>query len=161
MKSLGVLASVLAVVSAASVLPRNVQFPAGAVVTNIAAADIPEVIRNGTVSAENVASLSKRATIGVFLCTDANFQGHCVHIVSPTNVCVPLGSDLNDQVSSVGPDQDAGDCRFNFDAGCTDDNGCLHFDTSFPGIADLNTQSHFVCGVNNPNDKVTSYQCFG
>lgn len=78
--------------------------------------------------------LEKRANAGVYLCNDRNFAGYCVHIVAPMYQCgmssslqllipgpaedtretcadslsspdaVPLGGDLNDQVSSVGPD---------------------------------------------------------
>lgn len=47
-------------------------------------------------------------------------------------------------------------------AGCTDDNGCWHFDLTSPGIDNLNQQRYWVCGQpgNNPNDRVTSYQCW-
>ncbi|KAL2279975.1 hypothetical protein FJTKL_13112 [Diaporthe vaccinii] len=84
--------------------------------------------------------LSKRANHGVYLCVDTGFSGYCVHIVAPAGVCgkytwlavhavagilymesgadisfksgaVPLGSDLNDKVSAVGPNAGAY-CRF-------------------------------------------------
>jgi hypothetical protein len=50
-------------------------------------------------------TLTKRATQGAYLCTDRNFKGHCVDIKSEASACVPLASDLNDKVSSVGPDK--------------------------------------------------------
>lgn len=71
----------------------------------------------------------KRDTVSVYLCNDRDFSGYCVDINSPSGVCglflltytppsqnllysyshktVPLASDLNDQVSSVGPDGSA------------------------------------------------------
>lgn len=83
---------------------------------------IPRAIESG---------LAKRANDGVYLCTDRNFGGYCVHIVAPYYQCgmwpyflgirgcaadangwkiVGLGNDLNDLVSSLGPD--AGYCFF-------------------------------------------------
>jgi hypothetical protein len=50
-------------------------------------------------------ALDKRATQGAYLCTDRDFKGHCVDIKSEASACVPLGADLNDKVSSVGPDK--------------------------------------------------------
>jgi hypothetical protein len=50
-------------------------------------------------------TLDKRATMGVYLCNDRNWQGYCVHIPSAPSECVPLAGDLNDLVSSAGPDQ--------------------------------------------------------
>jgi hypothetical protein len=50
-------------------------------------------------------TLDKRATTGVYLCNDRDWQGYCVHINSPPSECVPLAGDLNDLVSSAGPDQ--------------------------------------------------------
>jgi len=49
--------------------------------------------------------IEKRADTGVYLCNDRGFSGYCVHIVAPSGTCVPLASDLNDLVSSAGPDQ--------------------------------------------------------
>lgn len=54
--------------------------------------------------------LMQRPNTGV----NANFPAdgsHCVYITSAPGVCVPLGLDLEDKVSSVGPDQGAY-CRF-------------------------------------------------
>ena len=35
-------------------------------------------------------SIEKRANLGVYVCTDRNWQGHCVHIVAPERVCGEL-----------------------------------------------------------------------
>jgi hypothetical protein len=58
------------------------------------------------------AALEKRASIGVYLCNDIEFKGYCVHIKSQPNVCVPLDTDLNDKISSIGPDENSGLCYF-------------------------------------------------
>jgi hypothetical protein len=50
-------------------------------------------------------TVEKRATTGVYLCNDRDWQGYCVHIPSAPSECVPLAGDLNDLVSSAGPDQ--------------------------------------------------------
>jgi hypothetical protein len=50
-------------------------------------------------------NLQNRATTGVYLCNDRDWQGYCVHINSAPSECVPLAADLNDLVSSAGPDQ--------------------------------------------------------
>ena len=49
--------------------------------------------------------LQKRATTGAYLCNDRDWQGYCVHINSASSECVPLAADLNDLVSSAGPDK--------------------------------------------------------
>ncbi|ORY62397.1 uncharacterized protein BCR38DRAFT_438365 [Pseudomassariella vexata] len=155
----------MATATAATTIPESLKarIPAGMTYTTIAPEDIPESIKGAGKSVNSTVTeardIKKRADFGVYLCTDANWGGHCVHIVAPENVCVPLAGDLNDQVSSVGPDSGAY-CRFYFNAGCTDDNGCLHFDLTSPGYSNLNQGSLFVCGANNPNDKVTSYMCW-
>jgi hypothetical protein len=51
------------------------------------------------------AAIETPGTTSVYLCNDRDFTGYCVDIKSPSGVCVPLGDDLNDQLSSVGPDQ--------------------------------------------------------
>ncbi|RYC58910.1 hypothetical protein CHU98_g7298 [Xylaria longipes] len=111
-------------------------------------------IAEGDATVSNV-TIEKRADAGVFLCVDAGFTGRCVHIIQPTGECVNLSSDLNDLVTSVGPDADAGDCRFFFDFNCVDNDGFRHFDASSPGFSNLAAQ--------NPgaNDQISSYICFG
>ncbi|KAK7753790.1 hypothetical protein SLS62_004155 [Diatrype stigma] len=104
----------------ATAVPESLKarIPPGVDYTPIAPGDIPEEIKssNSTLSPSEAPAvaggdLQKRATLGVYLCTDANWSGYCVHITAPDNVCVPLAADLNDLVSSVGPDSGAY-CRF-------------------------------------------------
>jgi hypothetical protein len=58
----------------------------------------------GVALAAPVSDVEKRATTGVYLCNDRGFTGYCQHITAPSGTCVPLASDLNDKVSSAGPD---------------------------------------------------------
>ena len=62
-------------------------------------------LASSAVLAAPTPEIEKRATTGVYLCNDRDFKGYCVHINSPSGTCVPLASDLNDKVSSAGPDQ--------------------------------------------------------
>ncbi|MCJ1344316.1 hypothetical protein MMC31_002519 [Peltigera leucophlebia] len=102
---------------------------------------IPRAVESG---------LAKRANDGVYLCTDRNFGGYCVHIVAPYYQCVGLGNDLNDLVSSLGPD--SGYCFFFRDFNCQDNgNPYNHFGTYAPGFSDLT--------VNGFNDQISSYYC--
>ena len=69
------------------------------------------------VASAALASPSKRTAAGnverqnsdyktsVYLCTDRNFEGTCQHIVSGYD-CVNVPAELDDQLSSVGPDPD-------------------------------------------------------
>ncbi|EHL03025.1 hypothetical protein GLAREA_03922 [Glarea lozoyensis ATCC 20868] len=127
-----------------------------AIFTLAAATPVAEPAASPKVASPSPLALHQRqaSNAGVELCTDAGFTGRCVHIVQPIGQCIALSSDLNDLVSSVGPDQNAGDCRFFFDFGCSDSNGFRHFDTRFPGISDLSK-------VSGANDAISSYQCFG
>lgn len=103
-----------------------------ALVALTSATAIPTTVERRVVEAPN--DLEKRADLGVYVCTDRNFQGHCVHITAQAGVCgkfdfltlqvlaqsfvnphclltwphtVPLGSDLDNLISSLGPDQGA------------------------------------------------------
>ncbi|MDI1489081.1 MAG: hypothetical protein OHK93_008359 [Ramalina farinacea] len=92
-------------VSASPLTIKGTEYPDGTTVTeypNGLPADL--VPRAMGVEAEQ-GGLVKRDNAGVYLCDDINFSGYCVHIVAPLYKCVPLGGDLNDQVSSVGPDK--------------------------------------------------------
>ncbi|KAH7064252.1 hypothetical protein BKA63DRAFT_572168 [Paraphoma chrysanthemicola] len=101
---------------------------------------------------------SKRDTLGVYLCTDRDWQGYCAHLQSEPSECVNLGADLNDLISSAGPDQ-GGFCYFFVDPNCSIAADFFH--VGFPGIADLS-----VTPVNGPvgstrsyEDKLSSYFC--
>ncbi|PVH77099.1 hypothetical protein DL98DRAFT_573988 [Cadophora sp. DSE1049] len=95
---------------------------------------------------------SRDRSVGVYLCNDADFKGYCVHIVQPINSCIRLGDDLNDKVSSVGPDQNAGSCRFYNDYNCAGTEP--YRDLSYPGAPNLKS-------VPNGNDAISSYKCSG
>ncbi|KAK7182808.1 hypothetical protein PSPO01_11147 [Paraphaeosphaeria sporulosa] len=102
--------------------------------------------------------MEKRANTAVYLCNDRNFSGYCVHITSPSGTCVPLASDLNDKVSSAGPDQGSL-CYFFVNANCDDTGDFFHVE--YPGVADLSKTP-----VNGPpgstrnfEDKLSSYRC--
>lgn len=89
----------------------------------------------------------------------------------------PLGSELSDKVSAVGPDA-GGCCRFYLqvaslysdpgnntlarailsDSGCTDDDGCKNLDLMSPGCSDLNQAGTGACAGVNTKDKITTYQ---
>lgn len=47
----------------------------------------------------------KRATGGVYICTDVGWGGRCGYAVQPVHKCIVLGSDWSNQISSFGPDQ--------------------------------------------------------
>jgi hypothetical protein len=49
--------------------------------------------------------LTARAAPSVYLCNDRDFTGYCKSISAPSGTCVPLASDFNDKLSSVGPDK--------------------------------------------------------
>lgn len=82
----------LLAIKIASALPESLaaRIPAGVQYTEVSPDSIPEFIKNGTAPAnveETKRDLKKRANLGVYLCTAANWSGHCVHIVAPENVC--------------------------------------------------------------------------
>ncbi|KAI0456707.1 hypothetical protein F5B21DRAFT_502004 [Xylaria acuta] len=86
---------------------------AAAVPANIAIADVndvtitayPEGLPRELVPGEAAnGSMKKRADAGVYLCNDSYFNGYCVHIIQPQFQCVSLSGDLNNKVSSLGPD---------------------------------------------------------
>ncbi|KAF9731730.1 hypothetical protein PMIN01_10747 [Paraphaeosphaeria minitans] len=107
-----------------------------------------------------VSEIEKRANTAVYLCNDRNFSGYCVHIPSPSGTCVPLASDLNDLVSSVGPDQGSFCYFFVYsNANCDDTGGFFH--VGYPGIADLSkTPVNGPSGsTKNFEDKLSSYRC--
>ncbi|KAH9908415.1 hypothetical protein F4778DRAFT_717147 [Xylariomycetidae sp. FL2044] len=94
-------------------------------------------------------SLEKREDAGVYLCVDAHFLGYCQHIYAPLYQCVNLSGDLNDLVSSVGPDSPYY-CLFYRAFSCSDSEG--HFGAYSPGYETL--------GSVNSNDQISSYVCY-
>ncbi|KAH7138462.1 hypothetical protein B0J11DRAFT_500681 [Dendryphion nanum] len=108
--------------------------------------------------ANAIGSVVKRAVTWVYLCNERNFvsSGYCVHIPAESGICVPLGSDLEDKVSSAGPDQGSY-CYFFVDRNCQGD----FFHVGNPGYGDLS-----IVPVNGPagstrnfEDKLSSYRC--
>jgi len=148
-----------ALAALASALP-SFSYPEGVVATNYPDG-LPESIlaQLNVTSADleardvTISELAKRGDAGVYFCNDRNFQGQCVHIVAPEYTCVGLGPDLNDKVSSVGPDSPKY-CLFYSDFNCNDDEG--HFGTYSPGYSDLSS-------AGSPgsywNDRISSYVC--
>ncbi|KAF1941876.1 hypothetical protein EJ02DRAFT_454713 [Clathrospora elynae] len=102
--------------------------------------------------------LETRASTRVYLCNDRGFTGYCVPISSPSGTCVPLGTDLNDKISSVGPDPGSF-CYFFVNANCDTSGDFFHVGN--PGYSDLS-----ITPVNGPTgstrnfeDKLSSYRC--
>jgi hypothetical protein len=104
--------------------------------------------------ARNILTLS----ICSYLCNDRNWQGYCVHINSAPSVCVPLAGDLNDLVSSAGPDKGSF-CYFFVDPNCSTNADFFHVGN--PGVADLSkTPVNGAAGsTRNFEDKLSSYYC--
>ncbi|KAJ6625213.1 hypothetical protein B0H10DRAFT_2212216 [Mycena sp. CBHHK59/15] len=96
-----------------------------------------------------------------YLCTDANWGGYCVYITDAgPGECVNLASDLNDLVSSFGPDANQA-CYIFADWDCNALSGRVG-PIYAPGVADMsksiNTGEE---GGGRPfNDIMSSYQCF-
>lgn len=67
------------------------RIPAGVSYTEIEPSQIPEAVKLSAASVNStqldVRSLEKRADHGVYLCTNSNWSGHCVHINAPAGVC--------------------------------------------------------------------------
>ncbi|KAJ7631292.1 hypothetical protein DFH06DRAFT_1140545 [Mycena polygramma] len=146
--------SAVATAFAASVIPAHVTTISAASYNNGTAtpADIPGPGRRD--------ELQKRDAGNVYLCTAANWGLYCVYITDAgPGECVNLGPDLNDQVSSFGPDPNQSCYVFaGFD--CDALSGRVGPIRS-PGVADLsksvNTGEE---GGGRPfNDVISSYYC--
>ncbi|KAJ7023997.1 hypothetical protein C8F04DRAFT_1401366 [Mycena alexandri] len=109
--------------------------------------------------------LDKRTPGNVFLCTDAGFQGTCVEITGAFDGgCVDLGFDLDNLVSSFGPDPGQTCIVYNAH-GCADSGAgdpAFAYFISFPGVSDLSQPFIGSDGHQNApfNDIISSYQCF-
>ncbi|KAF7356199.1 hypothetical protein MVEN_00951300 [Mycena venus] len=122
-----------------------------------------KAIANGTLSLADIPSvgrrdLQKRDAGNVYLCTAANWQLYCVYITDAgPDDCIDLASDLDDQVSSVGPDPNQL-CTFYVEHGCNFLSD--RFGVRSPGIADLSVGIQVgEGGSHNFNDKISSYSC--
>ncbi|KAF7356200.1 hypothetical protein MVEN_00951400 [Mycena venus] len=122
-----------------------------------------KLIANGTLSLADIPSvgrrdLQKRDAGNVYLCTDANWQGYCVYITDAgPDECVDLAGDLDDLVSSVGPDPNQ-ICTFYIAHNCDFLND--QFSVRSPGYSDLSRGiSVGEGGEHFFNDQISSYKC--
>ncbi|KAJ7325882.1 hypothetical protein DFH08DRAFT_816957 [Mycena albidolilacea] len=129
---------------------------------------------NGTISVAELFdddkrgnTLQKRDAGNVSLCTAANWKQYCVYITNAgPNDCVNLASDLNDLVSSFGPDPNQSctmfaDSRQNFGsaADCNPSVALAVGPIVSPGVSDLSQPFNIGQGqiVNGFNDVLSSY----
>ncbi|KAJ7860166.1 hypothetical protein B0H13DRAFT_2672134 [Mycena leptocephala] len=101
MRSLFILLGIYASVSLAAILPAFTPPKVYKVI------DATSYMGLGNGTSTETSTLTKRTQGNVYLCNDPNFSGYCVLITGATSGgCVALGSDLDKQVSSIGPDPD-------------------------------------------------------
>ncbi|KAI4751698.1 hypothetical protein E4T52_15885 [Aureobasidium sp. EXF-3400] len=84
----------------------------------------------------------------VYVCTGANFTGHCEYFKQALDTCVILPDTLSKQVSAFGPDEGAR-CLL-MQGNCNDRQP--YRDASYPGISDLRNSTF--------DDTATSFICF-
>ncbi|KAJ7450833.1 hypothetical protein FB451DRAFT_1410152 [Mycena latifolia] len=112
---------------------------------------------------ETSAGADKRALGTAYLCTAAYFSGYCVAITGEYNGgCIDLADDLNNQVSSFGPDQGQRCQLFNAHNCAISGEGIPHWSgiIEYPGIQDFSQYWTDADGtVNAPfNDIISSYK---
>ncbi|KAJ6538096.1 hypothetical protein B0H19DRAFT_1270461 [Mycena capillaripes] len=135
---------------AASIFP-----PAGSKVISAASYKAAAI---GTLGADRRDTLTKRDAGNVYLCTAANFEQYCVYITDAgPGECVNLAGDLNDLVSSFGPDPNQY-CYVYRNANC-DRNSDQVGPIQAPGIADLSQHINLGEGgiIKEFNDVISSY----
>ncbi|KAJ6582100.1 hypothetical protein B0H19DRAFT_1370243 [Mycena capillaripes] len=126
-----------------------------------------KAIANGTLSIDDIPTiaasfardvLQKRDAGNVYFCTAANWQLYCVYITDAgPDECVNLGPDLNDQVSSVGPDPNQY-CTLFDGSNCDFITSQLYVRS--PGYADLSQSIYNGEGGGLIfNDRASSYKC--
>ncbi|KAJ7631293.1 hypothetical protein DFH06DRAFT_701513 [Mycena polygramma] len=157
---------VLSAASAAFAATLSRTLPPTAGIKTVTAATY-KAIANGTLSIDDIPTVAvrdvpkKRDAGNVYMCTAANWQLYCVYITDAgPGECVNLGPDLNDQVSSIGPDPNQ-DCYLWDDFDCNFLSARLA-PVRAPGYADL-SQGIFLGGEGGSiffNDKMSSYQCY-
>ncbi|KAJ7811977.1 hypothetical protein B0H13DRAFT_2383527 [Mycena leptocephala] len=143
---------------AASSLATSIFPPAGTKIIDVASY---KAAANGTISLANDDrrdGLQKRDAGNVYLCVAANWQEYCVYITDAgPGECVNLADDLNDQVSSFGPDPNQYCYAFrNYDCDIINDGiGPIRS----PGLSDLSQPISFGegGGVSSFNDVMSSY----
>ncbi|KAJ7460242.1 hypothetical protein FB451DRAFT_1181914 [Mycena latifolia] len=156
-RSLLVTLSVAAASIAAS-LPRVTFPPANAKIVDVSY----KAVANGTAPlAEIPASarshdLQKRDAGNVYMCTAANWQQYCVYITDASpGECVNLAADLNDLVSSFGPDPNQ-ECYMYSGFDCSE---TFAGPIVAPGFSGLSQPLVFTNGLSLPsyNDVMSSY----
>ncbi|UKZ55162.1 hypothetical protein TrVGV298_008979 [Trichoderma virens] len=75
----------------------------------------------------------------------------CATVSAPINSCVNVPDGYNDNISSLEPNIDAGNCRFYVHYNCDGPS----FDSEYPGYDKLTTQ------LPEFNDAISSFKCFG
>ncbi|EHK24897.1 uncharacterized protein TRIVIDRAFT_61653 [Trichoderma virens Gv29-8] len=87
----------------------------------------------------------------VRVCKHVNFGPPCATVSAPINSCVNVPDGYNDNISSLEPNIDAGNCRFYVHYNCDGPS----FDSEYPGYDKLTTQ------LPEFNDAISSFKCFG
>ncbi|KAJ6599523.1 hypothetical protein B0H10DRAFT_721541 [Mycena sp. CBHHK59/15] len=113
---------------------------------------------------DTIVHTDKRALGTVFLCNAAFFSGYCVAITGEFNGgCIDLGVDLDNQVSSFGPDQGQRCQLFNAHGCATSGAGIPAWSgpIAFPGVQDLSQGFIDANGNQNApfNNIISSYRC--
>ncbi|KAJ7314432.1 hypothetical protein DFH08DRAFT_1041590 [Mycena albidolilacea] len=140
--------------------------PAGIAAENVRTVDAAtyKAFANGTLSPADLPpvgrrDLQKRDAGNVYLCTAANWQLYCVYITDAgPGECVELAGDLDNQVSSVGPDPNQ-TCAFYNQHGCVNREDAIFVRS--PGYADLSKPLSTGEGGGGFtfNDVISSYSC--
>ncbi|KAJ6568541.1 hypothetical protein B0H19DRAFT_1133489 [Mycena capillaripes] len=113
---------------------------------------------------EATPGLDKRTLGTSYMCNAAFFSGYCVAITGEFNGgCVDLAVDLDNQISSFGPDRGQRCQLFNAHSCATSGAGTPAWSgfISYPGIQDFSVSWIDADGrVNAPfNDIISSYRC--
>ncbi|KAJ7359984.1 hypothetical protein DFH08DRAFT_953071 [Mycena albidolilacea] len=119
-----------------------------------------EVYMGGNHTSDHI---NKRTPGNVRLCTAVGFSGYCVTITGGTDGgCIDLAFDLDNLVSSFGPDPNQSCMVFNAH-GCADSGPTPRWagPIVFPGVRDLTQPFLSPNGHQNAafNDLISSYSC--
>lgn len=85
-----IIASLMAVAVSAGPIAAPVASPAESLTTESPGVEVkvyPDGLPKELIPRATESGLAKRANDGVYLCTDRNFSGYCVHIVAPFYQC--------------------------------------------------------------------------
>ncbi|KAJ7438157.1 hypothetical protein FB451DRAFT_1449725 [Mycena latifolia] len=150
--------SLLALCSAAAALSLPRAFPP----TNIAKVVDAKTLIAGNATVSD--TTEKRALGTAYMCTAAFFSGYCVAISGEFNGgCIDLAVDLDNQISSFGPDQGQRCQLFNAHGCATSGEGTPAWSgpIAYPGIQDFSVSWWDANGnLNAPfNDIISSYRC--